>query len=227
MAQAGARATQIVGRNVCKTASRTSCLHHTPDDLWAEATFSNSLGLVDGPKDRPGSDASGGQPTVHRRFDPARDWYGPHMAALADQVGDYPMLFALLQTFRGEASGLRSPRSTSEEDREHGIVTLSAQAALVDHRQELLALIGGQPIPDSHAMLFDALHPPDACRKIGAQQPAVGSLVGKPADGRQSEVDRRGSITSLLETDAVSGNDGFVESQAGSEQYQSMNSRMA
>ena len=105
------------------------------------------------------------------RLDPGRDRYGSHMATLADKVGDYPVLFSLLEIFDGEPRCLGSPEATSEENGDHGIVAFAAQILTLEHREESLALFGSQPIPDPHAMLLHALDPPDSCRKIGLRSP--------------------------------------------------------
>jgi len=48
------------------------------------------------------------------------------VAALADQIGDYPVFFSLLQLLYGKPSELRPPEPASEEDRDHGVVALAA-----------------------------------------------------------------------------------------------------
>ena len=99
MTEAGASASQIVRGNISQAAFRTSRLHYAPDHLRTEAALTNSLGLIDGPKYRPIGEAGGRQPPVHCAFYPCRNGYGPHMAALADKVGDHPMLLSLLEAF--------------------------------------------------------------------------------------------------------------------------------
>jgi hypothetical protein len=76
------------------------------------------------PKYRARGDSGGDQPDVHCGLDPCRDWYGPHMATLADEVGGYQMLFSLLEIFDDERCCFGSPEPASEEDGDHGIVRL-------------------------------------------------------------------------------------------------------
>src|SRR6516165_11279263 len=77
-----------------------------------------------------------------------------------------------------------------------------------------LPCVAVNQLPIPYTMLFHSLHPPDSCRQIGTEQPTIGSLVRKAADSRQAEVDSGRCIITLFEADAVSSNDGFVESEA-------------
>jgi hypothetical protein len=69
--QTRACATKIVRSHILQTTFRTPGLHHTPDNLRAECTLPNSLGLVDCAKDGASIDLGGIQPIIYRRFDPA------------------------------------------------------------------------------------------------------------------------------------------------------------
>jgi hypothetical protein len=95
--QTRACASQIVRSNILQTTFRTPGLHHPPDNLRAECTLPNSLGLVDCAKDGASIDLGGMQPIIYRRLDPHGNWHRPHVAALADQISDDPMVFPLLQ----------------------------------------------------------------------------------------------------------------------------------
>jgi hypothetical protein len=57
--------------------------------------------------------------------------------------------------------------------------------------ENLLALLRRQPIPDTHSQPPDALHTPNACRKIRAKKSAIGCFIRQPAYRRQSQVNRR------------------------------------
>jgi hypothetical protein len=63
-------------------------------------------------------------------------------------------------------------------------------------------------------MLLYALDPTDSGRKVGAQKPAVGSLVCKPANGGEAQVDSGGGILGLFETDPVACHYLLVEGKA-------------
>jgi hypothetical protein len=94
--QTRACATKIVRSHILDTTFRTPGLHHTPYNLRAECTSPNSLGLVDCAKDWARIDFGGIQPIIYGSLDPVGNWHGPHVTALADQIRDDPMIFALL-----------------------------------------------------------------------------------------------------------------------------------
>jgi hypothetical protein len=137
------------------------------------------------------------------------------MPTLADEVGNYPMLFSSLQILDGQRSSLGSPQPAPEEDGNHSIAAPIAQIPVIEYRKEPFALFGGQPIADPHAMFLNSLNPPDPCREIGAQKPAIRGLVRKSTNCRQAEIDGGRSVLSLLEADPVSGHNGLVKSEAG------------
>ena len=113
MAQTGACAPKIVWSKIFQTTFRTSGLYDPPDDLRTESALSDPLGLIDGPKYGTSSDTGGCQPVVHCRFDPGWDRYRPNVAALAYEIGDYPMLLSLLQTLDRQRRCLSSSKTTA------------------------------------------------------------------------------------------------------------------
>ena len=84
------------------------------------------------------------------RFDPGWHWDRPHMAALPDHIGDHPVLFSLLEAFHGQLTYLCPSETASEQNSNHSVVTLAAQAGLsqkakgrfivIDGKQRLLSL---------------------------------------------------------------------------------------
>jgi hypothetical protein len=214
VAQTGACAPQVMRSNILQATFRASGLNQASDYLRTESAVPNALGLIDGPKYRAHGDARGGHPVVHRGFDPGWDWNRPHVVALPDHVGDHPMLFALVQVFDRQPGHLCPSKTTSQENRNYSVVTFAAQTGLVEDAKETAALCRSQPVADPHTMLFNSLHPPDSCRQIRTEQPTIGSLVRKAADSRQAEVDGGRCIITLFEANAVSSNDGFVESKS-------------
>jgi hypothetical protein len=122
VAQSGAGTAEIVRRNAIQTTFRGPRLYDAPDDFRAETTCRDPVGLVDRPEDRAGRDAGSGQPAVHRKLHPGRDWHRSNVTTLANKVGDDPVLFSLLEVFDGEPGYLRSPEATTEQNRDHGVV---------------------------------------------------------------------------------------------------------
>ena len=160
MAQTGTRAARVVGSNIVQIALRAFGLNHAPDDFWAESVFSNPLRFVDDPKYRACGDASSTQPGVECRFHPSRHRNRPHVAARAHHIGDYPMLFSLLEAFERQSSCLCSSKAASHQDGNHSIISFAADTALVQPGKEALALFRGHPVAHPHTMLFHSLNPP-------------------------------------------------------------------
>ena len=48
------------------------------------------------------------------------------MAAFADEIGDDPMIFSLLDVFDGEPRYLRPPKATTEQNRDHCVIAFAA-----------------------------------------------------------------------------------------------------
>jgi hypothetical protein len=120
------------------------------------------------------------------------------VAAFADEIRDDPMLFSLLEVFYTESRYLRPPEATTKQNRNYRVITSAAQILIAERRKEPLPLIGGQPIPDAHAMLLYALDSSDSGGKVGTQKPAIRSFVGKSANGGKSQVDSGGGILGLF-----------------------------
>jgi hypothetical protein len=87
-----------------------------------------------------------------------RTW--PHVAARAHHIGDYPMLFSLLEAFERQSSHLCSSKAASHQDGNHSIISFAADTALVEPGKEALALFRGHPVAHPHTMLFHFLNPP-------------------------------------------------------------------
>ena len=143
MTQTRACATKIVRSHILQTTFRTPGLHHTPDNLRAECTLPVSLGLVDCAKDGANIDLGVIQPIIYCRFDPAGNWHGPHVAALADQINDDTMLFPLLQRLHRQGRCLRSPEAATQENGNHGVVTLAPETTVIKGGEKSLALFSG------------------------------------------------------------------------------------
>jgi hypothetical protein len=106
MAQTGTPAAKVVGSNIPQTAFRASGMNHAPDDFWAESVFSNPLLMARniGPVVTPAALNQVSTATLTQ----SRHRNRPHVAALAHDIGDYPMLVSLLEAFERQSSYLCS-----------------------------------------------------------------------------------------------------------------------
>jgi len=214
VAQSGTGTSEIVRRNAIQTTFRGPGLYDAPYDFRTETACRDPTGLVDRPKNRAGRDASGGQPVIDRKLDPARDWHRSNVTTLANKIGDDPVLFSLLDFFDGEPRHLRPSEATTEQNRDHCVVAFGTQVFTAERGEESLPLVRRQPIPDAHAMLLYALDPPDSRRKIGAQKAAVGSFVRQSPNRCKAQVDRGRGILGLFEIDPVACHHRLVERKA-------------
>jgi len=110
---------------------------------------------------------------------------------------------------------LSPPEATAEEKREQSTIAPAAEGGSVFRAQQLLALLCRQPISDTHSQQPDTLHAAYACRRIWAEQTAIGCFIRQPAYRRQSQVYGRRGVRVLFECDSVPGDHGPVEGQPG------------
>ena len=89
------------------------------------------------------------------------------------------MLLSLLEMFHGERSQFRSPEAASQEDSNHGVVTLATKIPIVEDCKKSLPLFSSQPVSNPHAVFLDAFHASDACREIRTEKSAIRGLVNR------------------------------------------------
>jgi len=133
------------------------------------------------------------------------------MPGLAVEVGDYPMLFPELDGIDRKRENFATPQSTTDQKSQDCIVPLASETIALGLQQKRTALIGSQPVSQSHADPSHAFDPADAGRKLWTEQPGIGGLVCYAPDRRQPQVDRCWSEVSLLQMDSVSQDNGAIE----------------
>ena len=149
------------------------------------------------------------------------------MVTLANEIGNDPVLLPLLDIFDSQCSQFRATQTSAQQNGERCVVSFAAKTANVYSSQKTLTLLRGKPIANRHAQPFGALHAANACRQVGAQEPAIRGLIRKPPDCRESQIYCRGRIVLLFERNPVTGDYGLLKASLGSEQYHSMNSLIA
>jgi hypothetical protein len=80
------------------------------------------------------------------------------MAALANEIGDHPVLLPLLDVFDFQSRQFCAAQATAQENGECGVVPLSAKAANIYGPQKALALLSRKPIANRHTQPFGPLH---------------------------------------------------------------------
>ena len=137
------------------------------------------------------------------------------------------MLFPELNGIDLKGKEFAAPQSTTNQKSKDGVVAFTPQAIALRVQQQRTALIGSEPVAQSHTDPAHAFDSADAGRKLRAEQARISYFVRHTSDCRQSEVDRCRSEVPLFQVDSISKNNRAIESEACSEQYQSTNSLIA
>ena len=86
-----------MGGHVAEIAGLARLLYNAPDDFRTETMRGNPARFVDRAEDRTFGDLRLRHPGSERVSYPEWDWNGPNMTSLADEIGEYPVFFSLLQ----------------------------------------------------------------------------------------------------------------------------------
>jgi hypothetical protein len=122
---------KVVRRKRLDLTSPRFLLHDTPNYLGAESVTPNPASFVDRTTERAGCNSGGCQPGVNSGFHPIRDRDGSYVAALADKIGDDPMLLSLLYVLNAQCSQFRSAETATQQNGQCGIVSLTSKACTV------------------------------------------------------------------------------------------------
>jgi hypothetical protein len=123
------------------------------------------------------------RPGVNPRFHPVRNRHRSHVAAFADEVRDYPMLFAPLDRLECQTEQLCATQPAADE---HRMIAEFAQRRRNRVIEQPSALFGSEPVPETEARATDAFDAADAGGEFGAQESGVGGFVRDATDRRQS-----------------------------------------
>jgi len=122
---------------------------------------------------------------------------------------------------------LAASESASDEHGEHRVIPLAPKRSPLHAGEQSLALLNGQPVSHPDSNPAHSLHSSNLDGQFRTKQAGVGGIKSNSADRSQSQLDGRGRVLLLLETDPVPQHYGAVEGRRGSEQYQSTNAVMA
>src|SRR5215472_6494558 len=166
--------------------------------------------LVDRSKDRAFRDAAGCLPFIDRRLHPRWDRHCTHVSGLPHQVGNHPAFLSQLYGVDTQGQQFASSQSASHQRGKNGVVPFTAERFPIRARQQSLALLWCQPIPDADSDPADSLYSSNSSSELRAEQTGVGSLKRDPSDGSQAEVDCRWCVLLLFEIDPVPQNYGAI-----------------
>ena len=112
------------------------------------------------------------------------------MPAFADEIGDDPVLLALLNPSELHGQQLAPPKATPEEHREHRVIADLAQCDRCPLRQQSPSLLRRERVRQPDPEPAHALDAPNASRELRTEQPGIGRFIGHPTHRGESEVNR-------------------------------------
>jgi hypothetical protein len=72
------------------------------------------------------------------------------MAALANKIGNDPVLLSLLDIFNSQRRQFGAPQTASKKNGERGVVSLASKTANIYRSKKALTLLRGKPITNRH-----------------------------------------------------------------------------
>ncbi len=91
------------------------------------------------------------------------------MAGLSIEVGNHPVLLPELNRRDREGEEFAAPQSTTNQKSENGMVPFASETVALGVQQQRAALVGGEPIAQSHTNSAYALDSADTCGKFWAE----------------------------------------------------------
>jgi hypothetical protein len=169
--QAGAGPAEIMRGQLFNGCSFGAFLYDVPYNPLRHAVSPSLACAANAPKHAAFAHTSGYKPGIDDALDPIRNRHRPNMPGLAHQVNDDPVIFAALKMGDLELGRLFPAQSAAQEDPEQSPISLAFERVRVRHLPERPSLIGGEPVPQTHARFFGPLT---------RRMPAAGSGLSKP-----------------------------------------------
>jgi hypothetical protein len=116
--------------------------------------------------DRPGLPLTSFHALIASFIHPHWNGNGTDVSGLAQKVGYDPVLCAELYGLDVQAEQLAAAESTSYQHGENRVIPFASERVAIHSRQEPLALIGGEPVPDADSNQAHSLDPSDPGRKF-------------------------------------------------------------
>jgi hypothetical protein len=143
------------------------------------------------------------------------------------EVGNHPVLFSKLNRAGFKRKEFTASQSTTNQKSNDGVIAFAPETIALRFQQQRAALVGSEPVSQSHADAAYAFYAADAGGKFWTEQAGIRCLVCHTPDRGQAEVDRCRSKASLFEVDSVSSTTVRLKASRGSEQYKSTNLLLA
>ena len=115
--------------------------------------------------------ASHRQPFIHRKLHPAGHRHRAHMATLAEEINDSPVIVALLKVRQLQPDQLGTSQTAAEQERQDGMISFALRDVPVGGVKEPAPLNTCEPVTDPGTELLRALYPPDTRCEVRASRP--------------------------------------------------------
>jgi hypothetical protein len=99
------------------------------------------------------------------------------MPGLSMEVGNHPVLFSELNGSGGKSEEFTTSQSTTNQKSEDGVVASTPKTIPLRVQEQRAALIGGEPVAQSHTDPAYAFHAADACGKLWTEQAGISCFV--------------------------------------------------
>ena len=116
-----------MGSKVSDAATLRGRLHDVPNRLGRDSIAPDLPQPIDSPEDRAILDGRRRGPLIDGAFRPHWDRNGTDVLSFANQVSDYPMLLANLETLPSESNQFSPSQTASDEQRQNRPITLAAE----------------------------------------------------------------------------------------------------
>ena len=117
-----------MGSKVLDAGALRRRLHHVPDRLGRDSIAPDLTQPADSAEDRATIDASRRGPLIDGVFRPHWNRNGTNVLSFANQVSDYPVLFADLEIFRFESNQFGPSQSAPNQQSKNRPVTFASKA---------------------------------------------------------------------------------------------------
>jgi hypothetical protein len=128
------------------------------------------------------------------------------MAGFADEIGNHPMLLALLDRLELQGQQLGTAEAAPNQHGDHRVVAqLSKGRRSSGLEKAPPPLLWRQPVPEPNTDSAHALDTSNARRQFRAQEPGICRFIGDAPDRCQPKVDRGRRIRAIVQGESDSG----------------------
>jgi hypothetical protein len=133
--------------------------------------------FVDRSEDPTGGDVALHGPCVQGVLHPCWNRHGSEMPGFASEIGNDPMLLALLDRLKPQGQQLGAAKAAANQHRNHCVVPQLSNCRWSRGLEKPPPLFGRQPVPQPNADPPHSLDAPNAGCQFRAQETGIGCLI--------------------------------------------------